>query len=58
MKTIQVLVDIIIPRDGRLGSATDAGVPEFIEFMAKDKPDMQTPLRGGLTWLDNQETAF
>jgi gluconate 2-dehydrogenase gamma chain len=54
LKTIKVLVDIIIPRDGRSGSASDAGAVEFIEFMAKDKPDMQTPLRGGLTWLDNQ----
>lgn len=53
MKTITVLVDIIIPKDGRSGSASDAGVPAFIEFMAKDKPEFQTPLRGGLTWLDN-----
>jgi gluconate 2-dehydrogenase gamma chain len=54
MKTIAVLVDIIIPKDERSGSATDAGVPDFIEFMAKDKPELQTPLRGGLTWLDTQ----
>ncbi|MBL7782063.1 MAG: gluconate 2-dehydrogenase subunit 3 family protein [Saprospiraceae bacterium] len=54
MKTISVLVDIIIPRDSRSGSATDAGVPEFIEFMAKDKPELQTPLRGGMAWLDSQ----
>lgn len=54
MKTMTVLVDIIIPRDARSGSASEAGVPAFIEFMAKDRPEMQTPLRGGLTWLDNQ----
>ena len=54
MATIAVLVDIIIPRDERSGSATDAGVPDFIEFMVKDQPYMQTPLRGGLAWLDNQ----
>lgn len=54
MKTIKVLVDIIIPRDGRSGSASDAGVPDFIEFMVKDKPELQTPLRGGLAWLDYQ----
>ncbi len=53
MKTISVLVDIIIPRDAKSGSATDAGVPDFIEFMAKDQPELQTPLRGGLTWMDN-----
>lgn len=54
MKTIGVLADIIIPKDEHSGSATDAGVPDFIEFMAKDKPELQTPLRGGLMWLDNQ----
>jgi hypothetical protein len=54
MKTISVLADIIIPRDNQSGSATDAGVPDFIEFMAKDQPDLQTPLRGGLVWLDVQ----
>jgi hypothetical protein len=52
MKTIAVLVDIIIPKDEKSGSATDAGVPDFIEFIAKDMPRHQTPLRGGIKWLD------
>jgi hypothetical protein len=54
MKTIAVLSDIIIPKDDKSGSATDAGVPDFIEFMAKDQPYRQTPLRGGIRWLDLQ----
>ena len=54
LATITVLVDIIIPRDLLSGSASDAGVPAFIEFMAKDKPELQTSLRGGLVWLDTQ----
>lgn len=54
MATIAVLADIIIPRDEKSGSATDAGVPDFIEFIAKDMPYHQTPLRGGLRWLDVQ----
>ncbi|MEO6760036.1 MAG: gluconate 2-dehydrogenase subunit 3 family protein [Saprospiraceae bacterium] len=54
LATITVLVDIIIPRDALSGSASDAGVPAFIEFMSKDKPELQTPLRGGLNWLDTQ----
>lgn len=54
MKTIGVLTDIIIPKDDTSGSATDAGVPDFIEFMAKDRPHYQTPLRGGIRWLDVQ----
>ncbi|RZK74636.1 MAG: gluconate 2-dehydrogenase subunit 3 family protein [Pedobacter sp.] len=54
MATITVLVDIIIPKDSVSGSATDAKVPEFIEFIVKDIPDHQVPLRGGLKWLDIQ----
>jgi len=50
--TVRVLVDIIIPRDERSGSATDAGVPEFIDFMMIDQPTRQTAMRGGLVWLD------
>jgi len=54
MATITVLGDIIIPKDARSGSASDAKVPEFIEFIVKDMPHHQTPLRGGLRWLDLQ----
>jgi hypothetical protein len=54
MATIAVLSDIIIPKDEVSGSATDAKVPEFIEFIVKDMPHHQTPLRGGLRWLDVQ----
>jgi hypothetical protein len=52
MATIKVLVDIIIPADDRGGSASQAGVPDFIEFIAKDMPQNQIPLRGGLKWLE------
>ncbi|MFP4091590.1 MAG: gluconate 2-dehydrogenase subunit 3 family protein [Cyclobacteriaceae bacterium] len=52
MQTVRVLGDIIIPADDRSGSASDAGVPEFIEFMMKDQPWHQTGMRGGLRWLD------
>jgi hypothetical protein len=54
MDTITVLADIIIPKDDKSGSASDAGVPEFIEFIVKDMPDHQLPMRGGLRWLDMQ----
>src|SRR5688572_16315514 len=47
MKTITTLSDIIIPKDEVSGSASDAGVPAFIEFIVKDMPHYQTPLRGG-----------
>ncbi|MBS1544819.1 MAG: gluconate 2-dehydrogenase subunit 3 family protein [Bacteroidetes bacterium] len=54
LKTITILSDIIIPQDEVSGSASQAGVPAFIEFIAKDMPRHQTPLRGGLRWLDVQ----
>src|ERR1700760_1765939 len=52
MATITVLADIIIPKDEVSGSASEAGVPAFIEFIVKDMPGHQTPMRGGLRWLD------
>ncbi len=54
MATITVLGDIIIPKDDKSGSASDAKVPEFIEFIVKDIPEHQLPMRGGLRWLDLQ----
>ena len=54
MATITVLADIIIPKDEVSGSASEAKVPDFIEFIVKDMPAHQTPMRGGLRWLDLQ----
>ena len=54
MATITILGDIIIPKDEVSGSASDAKVPDFIEFIVKDMPEHQIPMRGGLRWLDMQ----
>lgn len=54
MAVITILGDIIIPKDEVSGSASDAGVPAFIEFIVKDKPELQIPMRGGLRWLEIQ----
>jgi gluconate 2-dehydrogenase gamma chain len=54
MTTITILGDIIIPKDAVSGSASDAKVPDFIEFIVKDMPGHQLPMRGGLRWLDMQ----
>jgi hypothetical protein len=51
-RLVRVLVDIVIPKDERSGSATDAGVPEFMDFMMIDQPVRQVAMRGGLAWLD------
>jgi gluconate 2-dehydrogenase gamma chain len=52
MATLTVLGDIIIPKDEVSGSASEAKVPEFIEFIVKDMPSHQIPMKGGLRWLD------
>ena len=51
-RLVRVLADIVIPKDERSGSATDAGVPEFMDFMMIDQPARQVAMRGGLAWLD------
>ena len=52
--TITLLANLIIPKDSRSGSASDAKVPDFIEFIVKDEPQHQLPMKGGLRWLDVQ----
>ena len=54
LATLAILSDIIIPADKNSRSASQSGVPQFIEFMVKDQPTWQTPFRGGLAWLDQE----
>lgn len=54
LATITVLSDIIIPADEKSGSASQSGVTPFIEFIAKDMPGHQVPLRGGISWLNTE----
>ena len=52
-KTISILSDLLIPADERSGSATQAGVPKFIDAWLDLKRDtLLAEIRGGLTWLD------
>jgi len=50
--TVTLLANYIIPADDRSGSASDAEVPAFIDFMMEDAPELQDPMHSGLTWLD------
>jgi gluconate 2-dehydrogenase gamma chain len=52
--TVSMLVDYIIPKDAKSGSATDAGVPEFMDTMLSLEPTMAPANRGGLAWVDHQ----
>jgi len=60
-ETVRILVDLILPRDERSGSATDAGVPEFMDLLMVDRLEdergreyRQTSMRGGLAWIDTE----
>jgi hypothetical protein len=60
-RTVRVLVDYVIPRDARSGSATDAKVPEFMDFMYSDplqntSEQTKTAVKTGLAWLDAEST--
>ena len=51
--TVGVLSDWIIPVDEISGSATDAGVPEFIDdWLDFQRGDLLVEIRAGLGWLD------
>lgn len=52
--TVRILVDLVLPADERSGSATEAGVPEFMDFIVGDNEGLQIPIRGGLAWLDTE----
>lgn len=56
-RTVRLLVDYIIPRDDVSGSATDAKVPEYIDYLLAEKdanPATQVAMRGGLAWIDTE----
>jgi hypothetical protein len=50
-RTIRVMVDLIIPRDAKSGSATEAGVPEYMDFFCTEYPSYSW-VREALRWFD------
>ncbi len=63
-RAVQVLCDLIIPADERSGSATQAGVPEFIDdwldFRKREdgNDDLAAGILGGLAWLDRESARL
>ncbi|MEJ7809985.1 MAG: gluconate 2-dehydrogenase subunit 3 family protein [Gemmatimonadaceae bacterium] len=54
-RTLRTLADDIIPRDAHSGSASEAGVVDFIDFnlsVEETTADTRTAWRGGLRWMD------
>lgn len=63
-KTVRVLCDLIVPADERSGSATQAGVPEFMDdwlhFRTEQDGhgDLSARILGGLAWLDRESSRL
>jgi hypothetical protein len=56
-RTASMLADDIIPRDARSASATEAGVPAYLDFhlsLPETSEDTRVAVRGGLRWLDTE----
>jgi len=52
-ETVKVLSDLIIPADERSGSASQAGVPAFMDdWLNFNGGILKADILGGLTWLD------
>jgi gluconate 2-dehydrogenase gamma chain len=63
-RTVCILSDLIIPADERSGSATEAGVPEFIDDWIdfRNQQDghrnFEAQILGGLMWLDRESVKL
>lgn len=56
-RTVGVLADDVLPRDDRSGSATDAGVPAYMDHhmsVQETSDDARVAMRGGLRWMDTE----
>lgn len=51
-RLVRLLVDYVIPRDATSGSATDAGVPEFMDFILGEYASNRTWMKDGLGWMN------
>jgi hypothetical protein len=50
-RQIRVMVDLVIPKDAKSGSATDAGVPQYMDFFCTEYPSYAW-MRDALRWFD------
>jgi gluconate 2-dehydrogenase gamma chain len=58
LATATLLGDLIIPKDDRSGSASDAKVPEYMDFLCAEYQSTGEWMRAGLTWLDAESTTL
>lgn len=51
-RLVRLLVNYVIPADGRSGSATAAGVPEFMDFILGEYASNRQWMKDGLAWMN------
>ncbi|HVZ50132.1 MAG TPA: gluconate 2-dehydrogenase subunit 3 family protein [Gemmatimonadaceae bacterium] len=51
-KQVGVMADLIIPKDEKSGSATDAGVPQYMDFFCVEYASSHAWVRDALRWFD------
>jgi len=56
LATATLLGDLIIPKDDRSGSASDAKVPEYMDFLCAEYQSTADWMRPGLAWLEAEST--
>lgn len=53
-RLVRLLADHVIPRDARSGSATEAGVPEFMDFILGEYASNRQWMKDGLAWMNGE----
>jgi len=49
-----LLMDMVIPKDARSGSASDAKVPEYMDFICAEFASTGEWMRKGLAWMEGE----
>ena len=57
LRLLEERADIVIPRDERSGSASDAGVPQFMDFVMVTYASNQARMRDGLGWINAESRS-
>lgn len=57
LATATLLGDLIIPKDARSGAASEAKVPEYMDFICAEYDSTGDWMRAGLMWLEGHSTG-
>jgi hypothetical protein len=57
LAVVTVLGDMVIPKDEKSGAASDAKVPEYMDFICAEYPSTANWMRAGLSWIDGDSVG-